>query len=302
MNIQKFLQMNAMETIYDKLNSWLEVLIENLPNLGIALVVLIVSYFFSKLVYKGSLKLARKSSNQPSVNRLIARVSSIIIVLLGLFLALGAMNLGQTLTGLLSAAGISGLVIGLALQGTLSNTFSGIVLSFRKNIRIGDWIETVGFAGEVMDININYFVLKEADNNKVIIPNKTIMENPIKNYTLTTKMRIMIECGVGYESDLDLVEKITRETILNQIDEITSPEEVEFFYTDFGDSSINFLCRYWVDSEKGLDKLIAKSKGMIALKKAFDKEGINIPFPIRTLQFDNKLNIGEIQKEAFSAN
>ncbi len=292
-----------LETIYTKLGNWWDAFIENLPNIGIALIVMVIAYFISRLVYNVSLKIAYKRGSQNSVTKLIARAASVVVVLVGLFLALGALNLGKTLTALISAAGVSGLVIGLALQGTLSNTFSGIVLSFRKNIRLGDWVETNGFAGEVIDINLNYFVLKEADNNKVIIPNKTIIENPMKNYTLTTKMRIMIYCGIGYESDLTKVERIVKETIANTFDQVASPDEVEFYYEEFGDSSINFLCRYWVDSENGLEKLRAKSKGIIEIKKAFDREGINIPFPIRTLQFNNTLQTNALQREnAFEQN
>ncbi|MBT8256205.1 MAG: mechanosensitive ion channel family protein, partial [Bacteroidia bacterium] len=289
------------ETITDKLQGWWEVFVENIPNLTIALVVLIASYLVSKFVYNITLKLAYKQSKQTSVTKLIARTASVVVILVGLFLALGALNLGKTLTALISAAGVSGLVIGLALQGTLSNTFSGIVLSFRKNIQLGNWVETNGFAGEVTDINLNYFVLKEADNNHVIIPNKTIIENPIKNYSLTTRMRIMIECGVGYESDLEQVEELTKQTIYNTFDQIQDPSEVEFFYKEFGDSSINFLCRFWVDSQSGIEKLQAKSKGMIEIKKAFDREGINIPFPIRTLQFDDPLSLSQSTNgEAYS--
>lgn len=292
----------AIDKILQKLNTWGELFIENLPNLGIALLVLIITYFVSRVVYSTSLKIARRKGSQDAVTKLIARTFSVIVVLLGLFLALGALNLGKTLTALISAAGVSGLVIGLALQGTLSNTFSGIVLSFRKNIRIGDWVETNGFAGEVMDINLNYFVLKEADNNLVIIPNKTIIDNPIKNQTLTTKMRVMIECGVGYESDLTQVETLVRETICNAFDHISSPKDVEFFFTEFGGSSINFLCRFWIDSERSLERLIAHSKAIIEIKKAFDREGINIPFPMRTLQFENTLQTKNILNEEMYSN
>lgn len=288
---------NPIETIYDKLGGWWDGLITNLPNIAIALIVLLVAYFISRLVYNVTLKVAYKRGKQNSATKLLARTASVTVVLLGLFLALGALNLGKTLTALISAAGVSGLVIGLALQGTLSNTFSGVVLSFRKNIRLGDWIETNGFAGEVIDINLNYFVMKEADNNHVILPNKSILENPIKNYTLTTKMRIMIECGVGYESDLEKVQKVVKETIYNTFDQIESPDDVEFFYEEFGGSSINFLCRYWVDSENSIEKLRAKSKGIIEIKKAFNKEGINIPFPIRTLQFDDVLQTKDLVKD-----
>ena len=262
------------------------------------MLVLILSYLISKLVYKLTFKLAKRQVKQISIAQLISRGTSIIIVLVGLILALGALNLGKALTGLLTGAGISGLIIGLALQNTLSNTVSGIVLSFRKNIRIGDWVETNGFSGEITDINVNYFVIKEADNNIVILPNKAILDSPIKNYTLTPKMRVTINCGVGYESNLDKVEEITKETITKFYNQDKINKEVEFYYTEFGDSSINFIARFWVDAKNSKDNLFAKSKIIIEIKKAFDKEGFNIPFPIRTIQFDNKLALKDMQSTA----
>lgn len=285
----------SFQKITDKIEGWLDALIRNLPNIGVALFVLIFSYFISKLIYKLTLKLTTRQIKQLSVAKLIARLASVIVVLAGLFLALGALNLGKALNGVLAGAGISGLVIGLALQGTLSNIISGIVLSFRKNIRVGDWIETNNYSGEVIDININYFVLREADNNTVIIPNKNIIESSFKNYSLTTKMRVTIECGVGYESDLKKVEEVTKETIAKFYDQEAIGKKVEFYYTEFGGSSINYIARFWIDAENSLEKLKAKSKCIMEIKMAYDREGFNIPFPIRTLQFDNKLSINKIE-------
>ncbi|GAA0870978.1 mechanosensitive ion channel family protein [Gangjinia marincola] len=281
----------------DRIDSWIDAIVTNLPNFAIGLIFLIVSYFLSKWIYRGVLKLAKKKVDQVSIARLIARTASTIIVIAGIILALSVMNLSGTIKSLLAGAGISGLVIGLAMQGALANTISGIALSFRKRIRIGDWVETTGFAGEVLEINLSNFVLKEVDNNIVIIPNKTIIDNPLKNYALTTKMRVLLDCGVGYESDLEQVEKLSRQTIVDTFDHIDSPDDVEFYFTEFGGSSINFTIRYWIDSENALEKFRAKSKGIIELKKTFDRENINIPFPIRTLQFDNKLSLNGTMKQ-----
>ncbi|WP_430411751.1 mechanosensitive ion channel family protein [Kordia sp.] len=288
---------STTEIILDRLESWWLLFIENLPNLGVAILVLILSYFLSRLVYSTTIKLIGSRIKQRSVSKLIARVVAVFTVLLGLFLALSVLNLGQSISGLLTGAGISGIVIGLALQGTLSNTISGVVLSFRKNIRLGNWIETNGYAGEVIDIALNYVVLKEADNNMVIIPNKMIIENPFKNYSLTTRMRVMVECGVGYESDLEAVEKLTKNVIADSFEQIQSTENVEFYYTEFGGSSINFLCRFWIDAENSLEKLKAKSKAIMKIRQAFAAEGINIPFPIRTLQLDNQtLQVSKVEE------
>ncbi|TYP98167.1 small conductance mechanosensitive channel [Tenacibaculum adriaticum] len=280
----------SFQSLTDKLEGWSDSLIRNLPNIGVALVVLIISYFISRSVYKLTFKISKRQIKQVSIAQLVSRAVSIIIVLMGLFLALGALNLGRALTGLLTGAGISGLAIGLALQGTLSNTISGIVLSFRKNVRIGDWIETNGYAGEIIDINVNYFVLKEADNNMTVLPNKVILENPFKNYSLTRKMRITVDCGVSYDSDLEKVEQVVKETVAKFYNQKEIGKEVEFYYKEFGESSINFIVRFWADAENSLQSLKIKSKIIIEIKKAFDKEGFNIPFPIRTLQFEKKLS------------
>ncbi|GAA4238761.1 hypothetical protein GCM10022291_30500 [Postechiella marina] len=289
--------MEPVKEITNKLDGWLETLINNLPNIAVALVVLIISYFISRLVFRFTLKLTDKRIKQKSISKLVARFTAVIVVLVGLFLALGALNLGKALTGLLTGAGISGLVVGLALQGTLSNTISGIVLAFRKNLRLGDWIETNGYAGEVVDINLNYFVLREADNNTVVIPNKLIIENPFKNYTLTKKMRVSLECGVGYESDLEKVEQVTKDTIAKHYNQKELGKKVEFYYTEFGASSINYLCRFWIEGESGLDRLKAKSNAIINIKKVYNQEGFNIPFPIRTLQVDSPINIQEAERK-----
>jgi len=293
----------ALSNLVDKLIGWFNAIIESIPNLILAILVMVAAYFTAKYVSRLVIRLIDKRVEQESIKGAISRVSAVIVVALGLFMALGVLNLGKALTSLLAGAGVVGLAIGLALQGTLANTFAGLILSFRKKIQIGHWVETTGYSGEVMDINLKDFTLKEADNNIVIIPNKTILDNPLKNYSLTTKMRVFIECGVGYESDLEKVEQLTKEVIANTFDQVETAENVEFYYTEFGDSSINYLCRFWIDAENMLEKLRAKTKAIIEIKKAYDKEGVNIPFPIRTLQFDSKLDVNTSDiKETFAKN
>lgn len=294
---------NALDNLVAKLQGWFNTFIEYIPNFVLAILVMSVSYFAARYISKLVSKLVAKRVEQKSITNAIARVTAVVVVALGLFMALGVMNLGKALTSLLAGAGVVGLAIGLALQGTLANTFAGLILSFRKKIQIGNWVETTGYSGEVIDINLKDFTLREADNNIVIIPNKTILENPLKNYSLTTKMRVFLECGVGYESDLEQVQQLTKEVIANTFDQVKSPVDVEFYYTEFGDSSINYLCRFWIDAESMLEKLRSKTMAIIEIKKAYDKAGINIPFPIRTLQFDNKLNVKAPDfQEAFSNN
>ena len=282
--------------IYDKLLGWLTSFIESLPNLFVAVIVMVIAYYSARIVNKWTARLASKRIDQDSISKLIGRVSAVIVVSLGLVLALGALDLSKTLNTLLAGAGISGLVIGLALQGTLSNLLSGIILSFRKKIEIGHWIETNGYSGEVVDISLNSLILKECDNNLVIIPNKLIIENPLKNYSITEKMRIAVDCGVGYESDLDEVTKLVKEAI-SGVYEQHDNTEIEVYFKEFGDSSINFVTRFWVDATAAKNKLEAKSIGIMAIKKKFKANNINIPFPIRSLEFKSNLNLKNINAD-----
>jgi small conductance mechanosensitive channel len=204
---------------------------------------------------------------------------------------LGILNLSKALNTVLAGAGVVGLAVGLALQGALANTYSGIVLSYIKHIKFGDWIESNGFEGEVIDLDLRSVTLRQPDNNLVFLPNKLVVENPIKNYSTTAQSRVILECGVGYESDLTFVRDLVKKTILENFDSIENKDDIIFLYEEFGDSSINFETRFWIKSTSALEVAKAKTTAMIAVKKAFDDNGVNIPFPIRTLDFPQKLKI-----------
>lgn len=282
---------DSVTLVYDKVDSWFDGFMAMLPNLVVAIVVIVLFFIIAKFLGRLTNKVLAKHVSQKSVRNLITKLVTLVVVIAGIFIALSILDLDKALETIIAGAGVSGLVIGLAMQGTLSNSVSGIHLSFRKMVRIGDWIQTNGYEGEVVAIDLNKFILREADNNTVIIPNKMILENPMKNFGLTSTMRVIISCGVGYESDLEHVKQVAKQAIADCFDQIESTDQVEFYYMEFGDSSINFLLRFYYDVENGLQKLVTTSTAIMALKKAFDKEGINIPFPIRTLQFDNKLQV-----------
>ena len=279
---------DTLTNFSNQFQSWWQAFLSHLPEIVLAIAILAISYLLSKITFRVTHKIVERNVGQKSVGRLITKTVSGLVVFLGLFLALQAMNLGKSVTGLLAGAGISGLVIGLAMQGTLSNTISGIVLALRKNLRVGDWIETIDYKGEILQIALNYLVLKESDNNIVIIPNKTILESPLKNYSQTSKMRIVLDCGVAYDTDLEKVKQITTDLIRHRFKNDRIKDDPEFYFTEFGSSSINFVCRFWIYGESGVDKLKARSSLIIELKTAFDREGIQIPFPIRTLEFKNR--------------
>ena len=275
----------AWADMMNRLTSWLDSLIVNLPNFILALVVFIIVILLSKYVSKLTWKLLEKSSLQRSMKSVIAKLLSILVILTGLFLVLGILDLSKTLNTILAGAGVAGLAVGLALQGALANTFSGIVLSYIKHIKFGDWIESNGYEGEVIDIDLRAVTIKQSDNNLIYIPNKLVLENPLRNFSTTAQSRVILKCGVGYSSDLEFVRDLVCKTIKSHFENIENTKEVIFLYTEFGDSSINFETRFWIKSTSAIELLKAKTTAMIAIKKAFDQNGINIPFPIRTLDF-----------------
>lgn len=279
----------AWDKMLKEVGSWLDTLVVNLPNFILACVVFLATYFISKYIYRLMLKLLGKTSMQLSVKKMSARLISVLVIVLGLFLALGILNLNKMLTSLLAGAGVAGLAVGLALQGVLTNTFSGITLSFVNYMKLGDWVETNGYTGEVVDLSLRTTTLRQIDNNMVSIPNKMVVENPLKNYSVTAQSRVILECGVAYDSDLESVRKIVLDTISTRFEAVESASDILFFYTTFAESSINFEVRFWIDSTSGLEILKARGEAIMAIKKAFDENGIVIPFPIRTIDFSNPM-------------
>lgn len=278
--------LNAWAKLLDKIANWFNLLILSLPNFLVALIVFIVGYWLSGQVYNLTNRSLRKVVRQQSVRHLLANISSVLTIGVGLMIALAVLNLDNALTSLIAGAGVAGLAVSLALQGTLSNTFSGIFLAIRNELNVGDWVETNGYSGTVVEISLRNTKIREADNNIVVIPNKMILENPFKNFGLTRDIRATITCGVGYESDLEKVRTLATQAIASVFPPPPG-KEIEFFYTEFGDSSINFMLRFWVEGKENLTALEVKSKAIMTIKKVFDENDINIPFPIRTLIHKN---------------
>ncbi len=290
--MQDFNIQDSISGIWDKLEGWMDTIILGLPNFLLAILVFVIFIYIAKYAGKIFDKIFNRSIKQDSIRHMAVKVIKAIIILIGFFIALGLLNLDTVLTSVLGAAGVVGLAIGLALQGTLNNTFSGLILSFLPELQIGDWVETNGFAGSVMEINLRNIVIKQSDNNYVVIPNGKIIDEPFKNYTRTSRSRVFVNCGVGYSSDLEMVRELTINTIKDIFPQ-RGNEEVELMFQEFGDSSINYVLRFWTDVTKNRDILVAQNTAIIAIKKAYDAKGINIPFPIRTIDFTNKLSINK---------
>ncbi|CAG2531537.1 small conductance mechanosensitive channel [Maribacter dokdonensis] len=283
----------SISNLWDKLDGWLESIILKLPNFAMAILVMFLFYFLARGIRKLLKKTILRKISQVSIQEIIAKVVFVVIILIGFFIALGVLDLDKVLTSILAGAGVVGLAIGLALQGTLSNTFGGLILSFMPQLKINDFITADGVSGFVTEISLRNIILKKPDNNVVVIPNSKFIDGSFTNYSMNNRNRIFVNCGVGYESDLQMVEDLTVKIISDNFQQ-NDGEDVEFFFTEFGDSSINFMVRFWADCVNVKQEHAARHKAIKIIKKHFDERDINIPFPIRTLDFGkNNLQIAK---------
>jgi small conductance mechanosensitive channel len=284
----------SLGNLGDKLRGWLNAAIVNLPDLILAVLVLVIGIFFTRRIRTYFLRLISRFSQHITVNRLLANLATAIFFLGILFIVLSILGLDTALTTLLGTAGVAGLAVGLALQDPIVNLFSGVMMTSRTFFKIGDLVETNGFTGIIDKISLRSTVLKTLQGQEVVIPNKDVYQNPLKNYSVSGERRVDLGCGVSYGDDLELVRDIALKAVQDAV-EHHEDKPVELFYTEFGSSSINFIIRFWLKHTNQKAYLHAQSEAIIALKQAFDANDITIPFPIRTLDFGIKG--GETLKE-----
>jgi small-conductance mechanosensitive channel len=278
----------SFNTLVEKVESWFNTLIIALPNIVSAIVVMLIFIVLSKIVRKVVNKILTKISATQAVTRLLTNIISIAIIVAGLFVSLGILELDKTVTSLLAGVGIIGLALGFAFQDIAANFIAGVLIAIRKPFGIGDIIKSNDYFGKVHTMNLRTTNIRTFQGQIVLIPNSEVFQNPIENYSTTGERRIDLGVGVSYGDDIEKVKKITL-VVVNSIEEINKEKGVTLYYDEFGDSSINFNVRFWVDfHQENKPYLEAKSDAIMKIKKAYDDNDITIPFPIRTLDFGIK--------------
>lgn len=270
-------------SLVDKLEGWLEALILLLPNLVVAILIVVATVFVARLVRRGVKSVLNRTSSYEQVNRLLATIVYVIVFAVGTFIALGIVGADKAVTSLLAGAGILGLALGFAFQDLAANFIAGVLLSIRRPFVEGDLIETSDYMGTVVEVNLRSTRIRTFQGQIAIIPNASVFQNPVENYS-TGHRRVDLSCGVAYGDDLEQARTLALDAVKG-LDFVDTDRPVDLYFNEFGDSSINFVLRYWIDFRGQTDFLTAQSEGIIAVKKAFDEGGITIPFPIRTLDF-----------------
>lgn len=273
--------------ISQKLTLWFEGFVKLLPNLVIAILILILGLYLAKVIRKFALRMITKVSHLPTINNLFASFMYLLTIGITIFIVLDIINLDKAVTTALAGAGILGLALAFAFQDIAANFMSGVFISFRKPFNIGDLVEMQDYMGRIESINLRDTSMLTLQGQRVIIPNKEIFQNPIKNYTSTFKRRLDLKVGVSYGEDLEKVREIAL-TEASKLSLRDQSRDVELFYEEFNDSSIDFNLRIWLNTTEQVKYQEARSETIILIKKAFDANDIMIPFPIRTLDFGIK--------------
>jgi len=248
------------------------------------IIVLISAFLFSRIITVMMIGLVKVKKDIQRAPGLIHKLISFIIYIIAIFVILGYFKLD--ITPMIAGVGLGALAIGLALQSTLSNFFAGVHLLSDKPINVGDFIELdEKTTGTVEDIGWRSTRIRMLTDNLLIIPNAKLSESNIINYSMPKQdLSIWVPCGVAYESDLKKVEKITLD-IAKKIQKNTEGAVKDFEpllrYREFGDSNINFITILRV--EKPMYRYSVRNEFIKELKERYDKEKVEISWPIRKI-------------------
>jgi small conductance mechanosensitive channel len=242
-------------------------------NIAVALAIFYIGRFVVRMVTK----MLRRGMQKQDVDKTLETfVCNLISSILMAFVIIAAISqVGVQTTSLIALVGAAGLAVGLALQGSLSNFASGVLIVLFRPYKVGDFIEAAGIAGSVEEVQILSTVLKTGDNKRVIVPNSQIMDSIITNYSANDKRRVDMVVGVSYEDNLDTVRK-TLEELVAADERILKDPACTIAVSELGDSSVNFVLRPWVATA---DYWGVKFDLTEAIKKRFDEVGISFPFP-----------------------
>lgn len=261
----------------EQITSWYEnnqVLLHDFAlKFAVALIILIIGKLVAKLVSKGVQKLL---AHKQVDNTVISFVSSLVYGLMIIIAFIASIShLGFNTSSLVAIVGAAGLAIGLALQGSLSNFASGILLISFKPFKAGDFVEVSGTAGIVEEIHIFSTQLRTGDNKTVIIPNGSITSGTITNYSKKPTRRIDLIIGVSYDADLAKTRDILT-SITSSHELVLKDQDVTIGVSELADNSVNFVVRPWVKTENYWP---VHFELLETIKIELDKAGIEIPYP-----------------------
>lgn len=268
----------------DILNQLTKIVVNYGPKLIGAILVWIIGMRIIKILLRAFSKMLDKGKTDKTLKPFLKSVVGILLKILLVISVLGM--IGIEMTSFIAILGAAGLAVGLALSGTLQNFAGGVMILIFKPFKAGDVIEAQGYTGKVDKIRIFYTTLKTFDNKTVIIPNGELSTSSMINYTAEDKRRVDWTFGIAYGDDVNIAKKVINKLFKDDTRILASPETF-VKVSELADSSVNFAARAWVKTEDYWDVYFDMQEKVY---KAFNKEGLNIPYPQMDIHMDKISN------------
>lgn len=243
------------------------------PKLLLAILTLVVGlWLVNRFVGLLDHRLGRKD---PTLNKFLCGLISVVLKLM-LFISVASM-IGIETTSFIAVVGAAGLAIGLALQGSLANFAGGVLILIFKPFKVGDTIEAEGHLGSVEEIQILYTIVNTFDNKRIVIPNGSLSNATLTNVSVYDKRRCDMTFGIGYDDDIDKAKEVLQRLYEEDERSLSDPAP-RICVGGLGDNSVDLMFRPWVATD---DLWPYYWDMQEKVKKAFDEEGISIPYPQR---------------------
>jgi len=264
-------------TVWDRIVDWM---ISYGGRMAGALAILVIGWVGGRLARRIVRRLMTRAKVAPAVTAFCGQLSFIVILVVAIVASLA--RFGVETTSFVAILGAAGFAIGFALQGALSNFAAGVLLLIQHPFRIGDFVEVAGVAGTVQDIQLFTTVLATPDNVKVIVPNGKIYGNTIHNYAGYETRRLDLGVGIGYGTPIEIASSVAMDLMQND-DRVLVEPLPQVLVGELAESSVNLTLRMWVAGSNYWD---VRFDLIRAVKQAFDREGIEIPFPQTVVHLD----------------
>lgn len=242
-----------------------------------AILILFLGRIGAGLVRRVVGKVLRRANVNPGVITFATSLSYALILTMAVLASLS--KFGVETTSFVAVLGAAGFAVGFALQGSLSNFAAGVLILILRPYRVGDVIDAAGVIGKVEEIQLFSTVLNTPDNIRILVPNAKIHGDVIKNITWNPTRRLDLVVGIGYSSSMKKARDLLQQ-VLNEDSRVLPDPAPVIAVSELGDSSVNFNVRPWVKKEDYWDLRFALLE---RIKHVFDENGIEIPFPQRTV-------------------
>ena len=294
----KVIPKNPVEILQNTLQENLSEIIKQLPSLIAGVTILVIVGFAAWIFGFIAKKVLKKLDLRTSLKDLILAFGKALIWVVGFLIAATVIFPGLTPSKVLGAAGLASVAVGLAFKDIFQNFFAGILLLWKFPFEPGDLIDCAGVKGIVVETRLRLTTVRSTDGELIIVPNSHLIANPLEVLTSRNERRTVVATGVAYKEDLARAKEVVEKAV-EGCESVNTQKQWDVFVSGFGDSSMDLEVYYWTSS-RPYEMKRSRSEVALAIKEALDREGIEIPFPYRTLTFDEPLRIdgGKEQAEA----